>query len=111
MDIQQIIGLKIRAIRKQRGLSQARLAELIDRSTEAISNLERGVSSPSVKTLINLSSQLDVPIGFFVEADASDDIVTRRMEKLAELQSIAYSLSDRELDLAVNQIRAFGKGD
>lgn len=107
MDIKKNIGIKIRVLRKQKGLSQAKLAELIERSTEAVSNLERGESLPSIDTLIRLSDKLDVPTHYFFEGAASDNVGNWRMEKVSELISIAYGLSDKELELAVNQMKAF----
>ena len=67
MDIKSDIGLKIRALRKQKNINQSALAEMIERSPEAVSNLERGVSLPSMETLIRLSQQLNTPLTYFFD--------------------------------------------
>lgn len=109
MDIKTDIGLKIRALRKQNNISQGVLADMINRSPESVSNLERGVSLPSLETLIRLSQQLDTPLAYFFDNTLEDSGGSWRTELIAELQTIAYSLSDKDLELAVDQMRAFTK--
>lgn len=57
-SVEKHIGEQIAKIRKEREITQSRLAELIDVSTETISRLERGVSIPSLKTLEKISKAL-----------------------------------------------------
>ena len=61
-EVERLIGARIAALRKERNLTQARLAESIDVTTETISRLERGVSMPSLKTLERISNVMDVPL-------------------------------------------------
>ena len=66
-DIKKLLGLKIKEIRKQRGLSQEKLAELVGIGTANISYIETGKFSPSVSTLEKLSEVLDVcPYEFYM---------------------------------------------
>lgn len=60
--IEKLIGLSIAKIRKDRELTQAQLAEMIDTTVETVSRLERGVSVPSLKTLAKISMALHVHI-------------------------------------------------
>lgn len=60
--IEKLIGLSIAKIRKDRELTQAQLAEMIDITVETVSRLERGVSVPSLKTLAKISMALHVHI-------------------------------------------------
>ena len=53
------IGNSIRIVRKRRGITQAQLAELIDRSPVYISYLENGVKTPSLETLIDIINALE----------------------------------------------------
>lgn len=109
MDTKHDIGLKIKALRKQKNINQSVLAEMIDRSTESISNIERGVSLPNLETLIRIGQKLDVPLTFFFNNNLDESAGSWRTELIAELQTIAYGLSDQDLELAVNQMRAFNK--
>ncbi len=61
-DIEKLIGHRIAGLRKERELTQAQLAEMIDTAVETISRLERGVSIPSLKTLEKISKALNVRI-------------------------------------------------
>jgi transcriptional regulator with XRE-family HTH domain len=54
------IGKRIRATRKQRGLSQERLAEMAEVGTGHISHIENGHTKVSVQTLVNICNALDV---------------------------------------------------
>jgi len=60
--VEKLIGISIARIRKDRELTQAQLAEMIDTTVETISRLERGVSVPSLKTLEKISKALHVQL-------------------------------------------------
>ena len=65
------VGADIRALRKARGLTLTALAEQLDRSVGFLSQLERGLSEPSIEDLRALSGLFDVPLSFFFgKADA-----------------------------------------
>ncbi len=52
--------LRIREVREKAGMSQERLAELANSCQQHISNMERGVSSPTVRMLGRLADALGV---------------------------------------------------
>ena len=107
MDNLSSIGHKIRAFRKEKGLSQSALADLIDISTESISNLERGIHRPTFETMIKISEQLNIPLGNFVDDAPDNKMKSSRRDMIAELNAIAHNLSDTNLEVAINQMRAF----
>ena len=100
------VGLHLRAMRKERGLSLRALAELSGLSPNTISLIERGVTSPSVSTLHRLATALGVPITALLEGPAEhvDLIITRAGERTrsgsgsVELESLGYGLEDRICD-------------
>ena len=106
MDTKTRIGIQIRELRKAKGLTQDELAALIDRSTEAISNLERGISLVGIDTLERLSIKLGVPIRDFFDHAGLLRLSPRRAELLARLSATASGLTDKQLTLAVDQIVA-----
>ncbi len=61
------VGSNLRTWRQQRRLSIRALAELCHISPNTISLIERGVTSPSVATLHQLATALQVPIASFFE--------------------------------------------
>lgn len=52
---------RLRRAREVRGLTQAQLAEKIQRTYNVISNLERGVQVPSADQIVKLCDALRVP--------------------------------------------------
>jgi len=74
------LGQQIRALRKAQKLSLAQLAERSDLSIGNLSQIERGVRSPSVRSLQRLSECLKVPI--------ADLFQTRALPPASELGTI-----------------------
>lgn len=60
-------GLRLQEIRKLRGLTQEKLAEIIGVDTPHISNIERGKYFVKAETLENLAKALDVEEKEFFE--------------------------------------------
>jgi len=56
-------GKKIRALRKQRKLTLAKLAEITRRSVSLLSQIETGKVSPSFSSMRIIAEALQVPIG------------------------------------------------
>ena len=64
------LGERIKFFRNKAGITQARLAELIQKSVNHVTQIERGLSLPSVPMLYDISQILQVPIDcFFIDAD------------------------------------------
>lgn len=64
------LGKRIKILRKQRGVTQAQLAELVSLSTNFIGYIERGVQSPSISTLEKIAEVLRADIGMlFINID------------------------------------------
>lgn len=62
------LGQQIRALRKAQKLSLAQLAERSDLSIGNLSQIERGVRSPSLRSLQRLSECLNVPVADLFQA-------------------------------------------
>ena len=63
----EILGPHLRALRIARGLTQAELAERADTNTMFISKLERGVTTPTIGTLVRLARALDCRVTNLVD--------------------------------------------
>ena len=57
-ELKLTVGAGIARLRRERGLTQAELAERINYSDKAVSKWERGESLPDVLTLLNLAREL-----------------------------------------------------
>jgi len=70
------VGERLRDLRQERGMSMRALARLSGLSTNALSMIERSLTSPSVSTLYKIASAMNVPITTFFRSDPSrQDIV------------------------------------
>ena len=87
-ELTRQIGIRIQALRKKQGLSQEGLAEAIDRSTDTVSNIERGFSSTQIITMFQIASVFDVTMAelFDVGPPRPLDKVRRKLiDQLLEL--------------------------
>lgn len=81
-DFKKLLGKKIQSIRKAKGLTQERLAELIDIETPSLSYLETGKYATSVETLQKLSKVLNVkPWEFYFFTELSDEDKKNELKK------------------------------
>lgn len=59
------LGHDLRALRRSRNWTLADLAEHLDRSVGWLSQVERGVSEPSLDDIRNIAALFDMPVSFF----------------------------------------------
>src|SRR4030066_2324934 len=72
------VGQQLRQLRDQRGISIRELGRISGLSANALSMIERGLSSPSVSTLYRLTDALNIPItALFRQDQAQEPIVFR----------------------------------
>ena len=63
------VGIRLRQLREERGLSIRALARQSGLSANALSLIERGRSSPSVSTLYKVAGAMNVPITTFFQTE------------------------------------------
>ena len=68
-------GLRLRQLRSERNMSQRALAQLAGVSTKSISLIERDEISPSVATLQNLATALNVHMSYFFEVESEKNVL------------------------------------
>lgn len=61
-EARKLFGKRLNQFRRQKGITQEELAEIIDKTTDHISLLERGERSPSFEIILDLARTLDVPV-------------------------------------------------
>ena len=62
----EAIGTRIQRLRKEKGLTQQRLAEMSDQDPSNISHIERGATKLSLPTIVNIANALDVTVDYFL---------------------------------------------
>lgn len=65
---------KLVALRKEKGLSQLKLAEMMDVSRQAVSRWEVGTAVPSTDNLKYLGRLYDVPLEYLLHDDAPEPV-------------------------------------
>lgn len=98
-NTKELLGARIKEIRKARGLTQEQLAEMIDVEQKHVSRIESGKNFPTIDRLEKIAAALNVPLmGFFdflhlEEADAGVvDLEAMLMELDGNSRKIAYRL-------------------
>ncbi len=72
-NIIERIGLNIRIIREQRGLSQEKLGDLAGLHRAYIGQIERGEKNIGLKNLEKIAKALEVDIRVLVDIDSIDE--------------------------------------
>ena len=70
-ELKSRVGANIARLRRERGMTQAELAERINYSDKAVSKWERAESLPDVLTLLSLAEQLDTDLNTLVGMSAN----------------------------------------
>ena len=78
------VGSRIRTLRKERKLSLKSLADRTSLSIGFISQVERGLSSPSLGALTSLADALDVSLSWLFEPPGPDRVVGRIVVRASE---------------------------
>lgn len=100
------IAQKLQAARKQAGLSQGQVANLLKLQRPAISEIEAGRRKVSAEELAKLADIYDVSVSWVTtgEHDASDPAVELAARELAKLKS-------EDLDTVLHLLRSLRKSE
>ena len=74
MDIKTIFGLTLKQVRKEKGISQEKLAYKGDMDRAHMSSLERGLSNPRLETLFRICEILEI---------SPEDFIRRMTDKMS----------------------------
>ena len=79
-DIARKLGLRIKELREKRGLTQLKLAEILDMEASNLSKIERGIQIPKEESLENISKALNVEVKElfdYIENISKQDLISR----------------------------------
>ncbi len=69
-----LLARDIRALRRSRGLTLTELAEQLGRSVGWLSQVERGISIPTISDLRTICTAVDVPISLLFAHEVTDEV-------------------------------------
>ena len=103
METKRVVGLRIKNLRRARGYSQERLAEIIGINPKYLSSIERGEENPTLDLLMRLSQGLKVEMQeiFKVEHEGQPPQNLRR-----KLQALVGEIKDHDLSRAIRILSA-----
>lgn len=88
-----LIGNRIREARENKGLTQEKLAEIVNMSQNAISNIEIGRACPNLNTIVAITSALDISIDNLLAPEQSD----KKKMYIHEINVKLYAMKEHEL--------------
>lgn len=101
-----IIGKHIKEIRIARGITQAELAERVERSTTFIAHIESGTKRPGLETLISIATALSSTVDELLLGNQPVD----RMTYQREIREILEGCNTKQRDFILHIIRAVRDG-
>ena len=99
-QVRKALGMRVRALRKQRALSQERLGDAAELSGKFIGEVERGEKSISVDSLHNVAAALECTMADLVGVQGTPDVDVER------LLALARSLKRKDAVKAYQVLRA-----
>lgn len=100
-------GLRIRELRRQKGLTQEDLAAATDMSVQGLSKVERGMSAPQLDTVRRIALALGTPIYELLRLYEDDADLTATLD---EVTTLLKAQSPAMRALAVEMTRLLLKG-
>lgn len=98
------IGSRIRARREARGLSQSKLAELVELSPNYIGMIERGEKTPTLGKLVAVAEVLGTKPGVLLGDDAPAD------DWVDEIVTVASTVPQKLRPVTLSVLRALASG-
>ncbi|MFD2261925.1 helix-turn-helix domain-containing protein [Lacibacterium aquatile] len=109
-DSLKVLGHRIRSERKRQQLSQEALADGCGLRLGAISDIERGLSVPSFRSLVLIAGALGISLRSLLP-EPTELFPDKATDDLSELIAIAKDLPLDRLKMAVALIRVLKNGD
>ena len=103
-DIKKSLGIKVRSLRENAGMTQEELASVCDVSWRTISNLERGLVVPDLLMVYKIAKRFHVSIDEMMGLNFSDRKSVRRLETENVIIEKIKMMDDRLLDYAADQL-------
>lgn len=107
----QTLGAKIAALRKERGMTQAELAEKMGVTDKAVSKWERDLSCPDVATLPRLAELFGISVDELMQVEHAEQKKGNQREKIGEIVTLACKAVALAMGVAVTALSVLQKLD
>lgn len=105
-NIKKEIGVRIRTIRKKRGLTQEDMADRCDLHWTYIGGLERGERNPTLTTIKRIADGLKVDIHTLLGRSTREDApLSSREKKEGKILKMLHKDDETAVDLASRLVR------
>ena len=102
----ELMGKRVKKARRDKGITQEKFAEELGVSVSFISQVETGEKKFNLERISEVSRILERPINYFIEGYEEQN-----KEALEEVVDLLKKMSDKQLKLALDIIRAIDIND
>ena len=106
MELNKLLGQKIKEIRESKGLTQQKLAELCDMHTTSIGMIEIGRRTPSLGTVELIAKKLDVDYKDLFDFTNTYCLETSEDKLKIDLGREVYNFNKKQLQHMINHAKA-----
>ena len=101
-NTKELLGSRIREMRKARGWTQARFAEMVDIEQKHVSRIELGKNYPTIDRLEKMAEALSVPLASFFDFSH----LKNNHERAEGIEEMLKELDKNSRKIAYRMIRA-----
>lgn len=95
-DVDQMkIGNFLKELRKEKGITQAQLAETLNVSARTVSRWETGSNMPDISILVDIADYYDISIPEIINGERKSEIMNEEERKIAKTMS-DYATTEKE---------------
>lgn len=92
---QMKIGNFLKELRKEKGITQAQLAETLNVSARTVSRWETGSNMPDISILVDIADYYDISIPEIINGERKSEIMNEEERKIAKTMS-DYATTEKE---------------
>ena len=81
------IGNFLKKLRKEKGITQEQLAEILNVSGRTVSRWETGNNMPDISILVDIADYYDISIPEIISGERKSEIMEKEAKKVAEAMS------------------------
>lgn len=108
-QVQKQFGQRVQALRKGKGLTQEQLAEVIGKSVDTISNIERGFSSTRIKTAGDIAETLGVTLADLFAPISTSVEDGQREQAIKRLIEVVHNSSPQTLNAVMDAVEVVAR--